>query len=136
MVDLHQERFRVVEDVPLNPFGDASERVVGQRPFHVDELALLLGQEDRVAWEGEVDALRSRPPGLLAGLELDGVAVGGFRPDDRIAISPGDQEEAETSGRGAVVGGVHGPPLNLVAESLQASNPLLEGVASLVGVGV
>src|ERR1044072_8948983 len=186
MIQRHQERSRVVDDVAHRPSSDPLVRVLRKRPlrrrllvFLAPGLRFLLGREDRQHRESEVDALRCRterlevpsdrlkrslqlgelplggsdrfreqipsrhigrrlkpflerddsPPGL--GVLGKDSGMGWLRPNDRPAISPGDEVKALAYGRLAVIAGLQLPPFGNVAtvdeallDPLQERTPL------------
>ena len=105
----YDKRLRRIDHVAHDPFGDPAQRGICQR----------LGTfEYRRARQREIDALGGRAPRLqLVGLGRDvaRVAMGRLRPDNRLPVAPGDQEQTLTDRRRAVVAGAQFAVFDVVA---------------------
>ena len=116
---IHNERLGRVDHIAHDALGDPAQGGIGQR---------LRAFEDRRARQREIDALGRRAPRLqLVGLggDVARVAVRRLRPDNRLAIAAGDQEQALADSRSSVVAGAQLAVLDVVALTAQG---VAEGV--------
>ncbi len=106
------ERARRLQHEPAQAFGNAALGGVGER---------LLPREDGRTRDCPVDALGGGAPGQRAA-----GAVRRLGPHDRLAVAAGDDVQPVADGRGAVVAGPQGAPLDAVACQGQVLEPLAE----------
>jgi len=107
-----------LDDIAADPLGDATLSGDG-------ELAATL--EDGGAGHRPVNALGGRPVG-----QATPGAMRGLWPDDRLTVAAGDEEQALSRGRRAVVGGDQRAPLDHIAEIPEVADPGAERLALAV----
>src|SRR5690606_27705119 len=93
----------------------------------------LLAFEYALAGYAPVNALRS---GAVRQLAFDRLrCMGRLRPDDRLPVAPGDQEQALAAGRGSIVAGAQDAMLNHIVEGFQLTEEAPPGASFTLRVG-